>query len=161
MLYWLLISAFTVSDPIWPFHQFDSTILISTPQFIPPPPIYCRNSVILPNWPPEFKGVSSKFFFEEQSDYGKVVTVTFWRVSLRKKLWRSSKKWSKWLGLCWRWPFVCPYCPMSRMPRTVIQLWLMVIWWSKWQMPAGLALKEAWLECINKNQQLLPVLPQN
>ena len=75
--YWLLISAFTVSDPIWPFHQFDSTILISTPQFIPPPPIYCRNSVILPNWPPEFKGVLSKNFFEEQSDYGKGVTVTF------------------------------------------------------------------------------------
>ena len=62
---WLLISAFTVSDPIWPFHQFDSTILIYTPQFIPPPPIYCWNSVILPNWPPEFKGVSSKKFFDE------------------------------------------------------------------------------------------------
>ena len=85
----------------------------------------------------------------------------FLRVSFRKQLWRYSKKWSKWLGLCWRWPFVCPYCPMSRMPSMVIQLWLMVIWWSKWQMPAGLALKEAWLECINKNQQLLPVLPQN
>ena len=131
------------------------------------PPIYSPS----PNLLPEFSN-SPKLTTGIQ---GRLVKKIFWRavrlwergdshflrVSFRKQLWRYSKKWSKWLGLCWRWPFVCPYCPMSRMPRTVIQLWLMVIWWSKWQMPAGLALKEAWLECINKNQQLLPVLPQN
>ena len=141
--------------PIWFYHfNFHPPIYSPSPNLLPE----FSNS---PKLTTGIQGLLIKKFFWRAVRLWERGDSHFLRVSFRKQLWRYSKKWSKWLGLCWRWPFVCPYCPMSRMPRTVIQLWLMVIWWSKWQMPAGLALKEAWLECINKNQQLLPVLPQN
>ena len=82
------------------------------------PPIYSPSPNLLPefsNSPKLTTGIQGrpslvKNFFWRAVRLWERGDSHFLRVSFRKQLWRYSKKWSKWLGLCWRWPFVCSYC---------------------------------------------------